>query len=123
MGEIAFTVRDGYEGFEGGALAVGDGPAYHLGEELVAGNGYVMVADSDSVLAGRLREQPALVEVEVAAAKAAAKKIDDLGLDALKARATELHIDLDKVKGTGANGRVVKDDIAAAIRAAEEEVS
>jgi hypothetical protein len=71
MGEVAYTVRSGFEGFEGGGLAVNDGETFHLGEALRDGKGYVVVDDSDSSLAQRLDEQPALERCDVAAARKA----------------------------------------------------
>lgn len=124
MGEVAYTVRAGYEGFEGGALAVRDG-TYHLGEELEKGGGCVVVDEGDTHLRLRLDEQPALRPCTVDEARAAAergrKRLDDMNLGELKAHALALTppLDLDKIKGTGADGRVVKDDYIAAIRAAE----
>lgn len=73
MGEIAYAVRPEYAdaGFEGGALAVGDGDAFHVGEQLKKGHGYLVVDESDGTLMIRLDEQPALVRVPVEKARKA----------------------------------------------------
>lgn len=113
MGSTAtFVVREGFEDFEGGGLAVGT-ETFDLGEALESGGGRVEVPDGGA-LAARLDEQPALrrLDAEEAAAELSPR-------EQLEARAAGLGIDLDSIEGTGAGGKVVKADIEAAIAEAE----